>query len=187
MTSKGAVGERRQGREIALQLLYQWDVRRQPVAQLFGSFAWYEDSSAGSEAFARKLVQDVVHDVDRIDRLIAEHSQNWRMSRMALVDRNVMRIAVSELLAGETPTRVVINEALEVAKRFSAPDATVFGSTGSLRPRALPTGVAKAGSDAFPRRVSCSLRGRSPSRTGPGPAGTASACRPRAASALRYW
>ena len=126
MTSKGSVGERRQGREIALQLLYQWDVRRQPVAQLFGSFAWYEDSSAGSEAFARKLVQDVVHDVDRIDRLIAEHSQNWRMSRMALVDRNVLRIAVSELLAGETPTRVVINEALEVAKRFSAPDATVF-------------------------------------------------------------
>lgn len=122
----GPVGERREGREVALQLLYQWDVRRQPLAQLFGSFAWYDSSSPASEAFARELVQDVVRDVDRIDRLIAEHSKNWRMSRMALVDRNVIRIAVCELVSGETPTKVIINEALEVAKRFSSPDSTDF-------------------------------------------------------------
>lgn len=79
------------------------------------------------ERFARELFEGAVNEIDRLDRLIREHAEHWRLERMAAVDRNVLRVALYELLHfPETPPAAVINEALEITRRFSAADSVQF-------------------------------------------------------------
>ncbi len=120
------MGVRRKGRELALQMLYQWDVTRAPFGEVVWSIGEIRNPSQEARDFGRALAEGTIRRVEEIDALISEQSDSWRLSRMAAVDRNILRVAVYEFLDTETPKRVVINEALEITKRFSLPDAVSF-------------------------------------------------------------
>ena len=120
------MGVRRKGRELAVQMLYQWDVTRAPFGEVVRSIGEIRNPSEEAQDFGRSLAEGTIRRVEEIDALISAQSDSWRLSRMAAVDRNILRVAVYEFLDTETPKRVVINEALEITKRFSAPDAVGF-------------------------------------------------------------
>jgi N utilization substance protein B len=117
---------RRKGRELAVQMLYQWDVAAQPVDEVLESFWRLGEQPESARAFARRLVEGTAAHVGEIDALVSEHAEHWRMDRMATVDRNILRLAVYEFLHEDTPKKVVINEALEITKKFSTPEAVQF-------------------------------------------------------------
>jgi N utilization substance protein B len=120
------VSARRKGRELALQMLYQWDVSREPVESVIESSGGLQTAGEAAREFARGLVEGTIDRVEEIDRILIETSEHWRLGRMSTVDRNVLRLAVYELLTKSTPPGVVINEALEIAKRFSSPESVAF-------------------------------------------------------------
>lgn len=121
------MGSRRHAREMALQVLYQADLNKMTAAQALASFFETLSSDKEGEAFARKLVEGCMADAARIDTVISETSSNWRLERMALVDRNVLRLATHELLSHQDiPTRVTLNEAIELAKKFGAEGSAAF-------------------------------------------------------------
>jgi N utilization substance protein B len=120
------VGARRKGRELALQMLYQWDVSRAPVEDIVESSPEISKAGDAAREFARGIVEGTIDRVEEIDKILIETSEHWRLGRMSTVDRNVLRLAVYELLTKSTPASVVINEALEVAKRFSSPESVGF-------------------------------------------------------------
>jgi N utilization substance protein B len=140
----GGIGPRRRAREIALQVLFSLDLNAGPtpaqaLAQFWRDFAnevRTDDSAArdGGEpersevvAFAEKLVAGTVEHLGEIDAIIQRASKNWRLERMARVDRNVLRLAAYELrYVEEVPAKVVINEAIEVAKRYGASESPAF-------------------------------------------------------------
>ena len=121
------MGTRRQSREHALQILFQIDMTGDSPE---GAFALHwRDGTAESDtrAFAERLVQGAVSDAARIDEFIRSSSENWRIDRMAAVDRNVLRLAVYEILhEDDTPAIVAINEAIEIAKRFGGEESAQF-------------------------------------------------------------
>jgi len=123
------VGRRRQARECALQLLYELDVRGDsdpgPVIDAF----WGRQPAVPDEVrtFADALVRGVQANQPKIDELIARFAEHWELDRMAVVDRNVLRAGIWELLWGaDVPPKVAINEALEIARRFSTEESTRF-------------------------------------------------------------
>ena len=120
------MGARRKGRELALQMLYQWDVSREPVESVIESSSELQNASEAAREFASRLVEGTVDRIEEIDKILIETSEHWRLGRMSTVDRNVLRLAVYELLQKSTPPGVVINEALEVAKRFSSRESAGF-------------------------------------------------------------
>ena len=135
---------RHRAREAALQMLYQWEVGRVPPLEAVRTYwpgrdappspddehADLEPEEAVDElgrAFANALVTGTIDRVDETDTIIAAHARNWRLERMAIIDRLILRMAVYELLAEpETPAKVIINEALELARTFSTDDAVPF-------------------------------------------------------------
>ena len=121
---------RRRAREAALQMLYQWEVGKTSPGDAILSYwrAREEPSELDEEdqAFANTLVQGTTARLETIDALLASRAQNWRIERMAVLDRLVLRLATYELLAGETPAKVVINEALELARTYSGEEAVAF-------------------------------------------------------------
>jgi N utilization substance protein B len=122
------MGTRRKSREIALQMLFQADMGKQNAEQVRRSF-WAEHGATSAEVrgFADDLFRVATDRVSEIDGLIEKHAEHWRMERMAAVDRNLLRASVAELLAyPETPKAVVINEALEIARKFSSPESVHF-------------------------------------------------------------
>jgi transcription antitermination protein NusB len=122
------MGTRRKSRELVLQMLFQADMGRQTADQVRRSFWKERDPVAGDvRSFADDLFQVATDRTMEIDRLIEGHAEHWRMERMAAVDRNILRAAVAELLGfPETPRAVVINEALEIARKFSSPESVQF-------------------------------------------------------------
>jgi len=144
---------RHRARQAALQMLYQWEVGRVSAHEAVRTY-WpgrdaapsREDEHADLEpedavdgygrAFANALVNGTIERVKEIDALIATHTKNWRLERMAVIDRLVMRMAVYELLTeSETPAKVIINEALELARTFSGeePVPLINGVLDSVR------------------------------------------------------
>jgi transcription antitermination protein NusB len=130
--ASGSSGQpRHRGREAALQMLYQWEVGRIPIAEVLEHF-WIQapDDSAVSEevrAFANRLTDGVVGQVAAIDPIITESADHWRLERMHVMDRLILRLAVYEFLfEPDTPGKVIINEALELARTFSADDSVRF-------------------------------------------------------------
>ena len=122
------MGTRRKSRELALQMLFQSDMGRQTADQVRKTF-WAEHGSAGADVrgFADDLFRVATDRSAEIDKLIEGHTEHWRMERMAAVDRNLLRAAVAEFLGyPETPRAVVINEALEIARKFSTPESVHF-------------------------------------------------------------
>jgi transcription antitermination protein NusB len=122
------MGPRRKAREYALQMLFQWDITRDTIDQIADTFFQdQEKEPEGIVEFARRLVKGTVEHVEEIDRLIQRHAEHWRLDRMATVDRNLLRMAVQEFLYdNEIPKTVVINEALEIARRFSSQESPQF-------------------------------------------------------------
>jgi N utilization substance protein B len=123
------MGARRKARICALQMLFQYDVARPGIDELVRSY-WQElgsDVAEDSQEFSNKLALGTIAHLDEIDKLIKERAENWRISRMAVVDRNILRLAIYEFLyEPDTPKTVAINEALEIARRFSTFEATQF-------------------------------------------------------------
>jgi transcription antitermination protein NusB len=122
------LGTRRKSRELTLQMLFQADVGKQDPDQVRQTF-WRERGDVGAEvqSFTEDLFRIATDRAPEIDRLIEGHTEHWRMDRMAAVDRNLLRAAVAELVGfPTTPRAVVINEALEIARKFSSPEAVQF-------------------------------------------------------------
>jgi len=122
------MGARRKARECALQMLFQFDVAQPSKDELLRTY-WGEMSEAKEDVqdFASRLAIGTIDHVEEIDNLIGVRAENWRIERMAIVDRNLLRLAVYEFLhEPSTPKTVVINEALEIARRFSTFEATQF-------------------------------------------------------------
>ena len=105
-------------REVALKILYANDITKEPVSECGEKF-WENSEIPRSEEFSDFLTSGVDANKDFIDNMIIKYAENWRLDRMASIDRNVLRIAVFELLFDkETPPKVVINEAIEMAKKY---------------------------------------------------------------------
>jgi len=123
------MGTRRKARESALQMLFAADVAKTLGSVLTNNY-WSELSEAdideATREFANQLATGTLREIERIDETIRTRAEHWRIERMAIVDRNVLRLAVYEFLFSDTPHTVVINEALEIARRFSTFEATQF-------------------------------------------------------------
>ena len=122
------MGTRRKSRELALQMLFQADLGQQPAEQVRNTF-WKGQNEVSPEVkgFAEDIFRVARDRAPEIDKLIEDHADNWRIDRMAAVDRNLLRAAVAELLGfPKTPRAVVINEAIEIARKFSGPESVNF-------------------------------------------------------------
>lgn len=122
------MGARRRARECALQMLFSYDVARPSIEELLATY-WGELAEASEEvrSFANDLVKGTIQHLTEIDDRIRVRTEHWRIPRMAIVDRNLLRMAVFEFLyQPTTPKTVAINEALEIARRFSTSEATQF-------------------------------------------------------------
>ena len=123
------MGRRRLAREIALQALYVADVARTPAEEAFALVTRRQGDEADAEtvAFAKELALGALAQVEALDKTIQEQAANWSMARMAAVDRNVLRLAAYELTARpDTPVGVVIDEAIEIVRKYSTEEATRF-------------------------------------------------------------
>jgi len=120
------VSLRTKSREFAMQMLFQWDMSRQDPKKLESKFWRTAKASDSTQAFANKLFEGASRDADELDALIVQHARNWRLERMAIIDRAVLRLAIYELRTGETPPKVILNEAVDLAKKFSSEDAGSF-------------------------------------------------------------
>jgi transcription antitermination protein NusB len=121
-------GTRRKSRELALQMLFQMDMGKQTADHVEKTF-WLErhDLEEDVRSFAIDLFHVATERRDEIDKLIEQHAEHWRMDRMAAVDRNILRGACAEFLGyAKTPKPVIINESLEIARRFSSPESVQF-------------------------------------------------------------
>lgn len=125
------MSSRHKAREQALQVLFQWDARKnsaqESIDAFYGSLS-SEDGTARVErdAFLEQLVTGTVDGIEEIDGQITKHAEHWRIERMPAVDRNILRLAVYEMLHTDTPAPVLIDEALELARRFSGKDSVHF-------------------------------------------------------------
>jgi transcription antitermination protein NusB len=123
------MGSRRKARECALQMLFAADVAEMPPDDVVRSY-WAElgesDLDETAREFATRLASRTLSNLELLDERIRSRAEHWRISRMAVVDRNILRLAVYEFLYEPTPRTVAINEALEIARRFSTYEATQF-------------------------------------------------------------
>ena len=123
-----APGKRRKSRELAMQMLFQLDMGKHTPDQVRNTF-WKarEENDDDVRGFAEDLFRVAVARENEVTDLIEKHSANWRLDRMASVDRNVLRMAIAEMLGFPgTPAPIVINEALEIARRYSGPESINF-------------------------------------------------------------
>jgi N utilization substance protein B len=118
---------RRRAREIALQVLYQLDLGRGDTREVLDLYWENFQPSQKAREFCQRLIEGVRRSLDQIDPLIEENSENWTLKRMAVVDRNILRLATFELLhCPDIPFKVTLNEAIELAKKFGADDSSAF-------------------------------------------------------------
>lgn len=122
------MSSRRRSRQRALQILFLWDARRQPVDEAINSYydSIYWEERPERDPFVRSLVEGTIEHLAEVDQQIASHAEHWRMERMPAVDRNILRMAVYEMTQGDTPAAVTIDEALELARKFSGEESVQF-------------------------------------------------------------
>ncbi len=118
---------RRKSREYALQVLYAIDLNPTPVDEFFQSFWELNKSRPEIMDYSMGLVHGTVDKKKEIDALISKHSSNWKVARMAVTDRNILRLATYELMEEPgVPAKVIINEAIEIARKFGTTDSATF-------------------------------------------------------------
>jgi N utilization substance protein B len=121
------VGKRTRSREIALQVLYQVEMSGGDAAEVFNLFWQHFNPSPGLQEFSRRIVAGVCENREKIDAIIESFSEHWRLGRITIVDRNILRLAIFELLmCPDIPTKVVLNEAVELGKRFGSDQSGSF-------------------------------------------------------------
>jgi len=120
--------KRTKAREYALQILYAVDITKDDPKECIGRFwSGNDESSEEVKAFAGEIVLGVYDNIKKIDSLLAKYATNWQLDRMAVIDRNVLRLATYELLFMEDiPPKVSINEAIDIAKKFGGADSGKF-------------------------------------------------------------
>jgi len=121
------VGARRKARELALQMLYENDVAGTAAGEMFERSEDLRKAPAALRDFTERLVRGTLAHRESLDAIISRQADHWRLTRMPVVDRNILRLALFELLhEPSTPRPVIIDEALEIAKRFSTPKSSQF-------------------------------------------------------------
>ena len=122
---------RHRARQAAVQMLYQWEMGQHDIEEVLRTF-WeanlpgLEGAPEAVRTFAEELVRLTIANIEKIDPIISDTAEHWRLSRIAALDRIILRLAISEFLDGSTPRNVVINEALELAKTFSGNESVKF-------------------------------------------------------------
>ena len=116
---------RHKAREFALQMLFQWEMGGQEPSRIESGFWKIARAEKKTRVFANQLFEGTVAGAKGIDEILKKHAKNWRLERMAAIDRNILRLGVYELRA-DTPPKVVINEAVELAKKFSSEESGAF-------------------------------------------------------------
>jgi N utilization substance protein B len=122
------MSSRRRSRQRALQILYSFDARKQAVDEAINAYydTLYSEERPERDPFVADLVRGTTEHLSEIDDRISRHAEHWRMERMPTVDRNILRLAVYEMTLGGTPAAVAIDEALELARRFSSEESVQF-------------------------------------------------------------
>ena len=119
--------KRTRARECALKILYSLDITKQDLETRLSDFWQNNQEETEVKDFADLLIKGTIENLERIDSLISKYAKNWEISRMAFVDRNILRLASYELLfLKDIPPKVSINEAVELAKRYSGEDSSKF-------------------------------------------------------------
>jgi N utilization substance protein B len=120
------VSLRTKSREFAMQMLFQWDMSEQEPAKLEVKFWRAAKAADSTRVFANRLFEGAVKEPPAIDELIVKQAENWRLERLAVIDRAILRLAIYELRTTDTPPKVILNEAVELAKKFSSEEAGSF-------------------------------------------------------------
>jgi N utilization substance protein B len=121
------MGARRKARELALQMLYQHDMSGNAPEMIVSTFEDLQKSKPNTREFATKIFKGTVDNLEKIDGMIVQQADNWRIERMAVVDRNIIRMSIYEFLyENDTPKLVIIDEAIEIAKRFGTQKSSQF-------------------------------------------------------------
>jgi transcription antitermination protein NusB len=120
------VGLRAKAREYAMQMLFQCEMSPQDPKKLETKFWKSAKAADTTREFANALFEGAAKEVAFADEQIAKHAVDWKLERIAAIDRAILRLGIYELRSGETPARVVINESVELAKKFSSEDASAF-------------------------------------------------------------
>jgi N utilization substance protein B len=121
------MGARRKARELALQMLFQHDMAGNTPDAIIATFEELQKSKPNTREFATKIFRGTVDHMTSIDEMIQHQAENWRLSRMAAVDRNIIRMSVYEFLhEDDTPKLVIIDEAIEIAKKFGTQKSSQF-------------------------------------------------------------
>ncbi len=121
------MGKRRRSRELALQVLYQLDITKQDAIKAIAQSRDHFSEKEERDGFAERIVLGVLEHGQEIDRLIEQYSENWRLDRMSMIDRNILRMALFELLYCEDiPPKVTLDEAIELGKRYGSGDSGSF-------------------------------------------------------------
>jgi N utilization substance protein B len=140
------MSSRRRSRQRALQILFLWDARRQPIDEAINTYydSLYSEEKPERDPFVADLVHGTVEHSADVDELISKYAEHWRLERMPAVDRNILRLAAYEILHGDTPAPVAIDEALELARRYSNEESVQFvnGVLDAIhRSRSAPSSV----------------------------------------------
>jgi N utilization substance protein B len=149
------MGKRTKARECALQMLYQWDITREPMDRVAGLFWQVRSSTDQTRAMAERLARGAQARCERLDEEITRVSENWRFDRIAAIDKNILRLAAFELLEDrDTPSSVVIDEAVELAKRFGEAGSPPFvnGVLDAIKARVRGEPAGASGSSGARRR-----------------------------------
>jgi len=121
------MGARRKARELALQMLFQYDMAGNEPDMIITTFEDLQKSKPNTREFAVKIFRGTVDHIGELDDMIQAQAENWRLSRMAVVDRNIIRMSVYEFLhETDTPKLVIIDEAIEIAKKFGTQKSSQF-------------------------------------------------------------
>ena len=121
------MGARRKARELALQMLYQHDLSGNTPDTIVSTFEDLQKSKPSTREFATRIFRGTVENLSKIDEMIVQQADNWRLSRMAVVDRNIIRMSIYEFLnETDTPKLVIIDEAIEIAKKFGTQKSSQF-------------------------------------------------------------
>ncbi len=117
---------RTKAREFAMQMLFQWDMSQQDLARLEATFWKSAKAADKTREFANQLFEGAAKEVAALDEIIGKHCEHWRFERLAAIDRAILRLAIHEMSSSDTPPKVVLNEAVELAKKFSSEESGAF-------------------------------------------------------------
>lgn len=109
-----------------MQMLFQWDMSQQDPAKLEPKFWKSAKAADKTREFANQLFEGAAKETSALDEIIGKHCENWRFERLSAIDRAILRLAIHEMSSSDTPPKVVLNEAVELAKKFSSEESGAF-------------------------------------------------------------